>query len=60
MNTESAPMAEKVTYYFGERPKKGKINMPAVEFTWYDAGHMFYLNQPDLLKMRKDLVKFLK
>ena len=38
VNTESAPIAEKVTYYFGERPKKGKINMPAVEFTWYDGG----------------------
>lgn len=38
VNTESAPVAEKVTYYFGERPGKGKINMPAVEFTWYDGG----------------------
>ncbi len=32
----------------------------AIEFTWYEAGHMFYLNQPDLVKMREDLVKFLK
>lgn len=38
INTESAPIAEKVTYYFKERPKKGKINMPAVEFNWYDGG----------------------
>ena len=38
VNTESAPISEKVTYYFGERPKKGKIKMPAVEFTWYDGG----------------------
>jgi carboxypeptidase C (cathepsin A) len=30
-----------------------------VEFTYYDAGHMFYLNQPDLEKMRVDLVEFL-
>jgi carboxypeptidase C (cathepsin A) len=32
----------------------------SIEFTWYEGGHMFYLNQPDLQKMRKDLVKFLK
>lgn len=32
----------------------------AIQFTWYEAGHMFYLNQPDLEKMRKDLVDFLK
>ena len=28
--------------------------------TWYDAGHMFYLNQPDLEKMRTDLVSFIQ
>ncbi len=27
---------------------------------WYDAGHMFYLNQPDLIQLRKDLVEFIK
>lgn len=27
---------------------------------WYEAGHMFYLNEPDLKKMRKDLVEFIK
>jgi carboxypeptidase C (cathepsin A) len=32
----------------------------AIKFTWYDGGHMFYLNQPDLEKMRKDLVEFIK
>lgn len=40
VNTESAPISEKVTYYFDKRPKKGKVNMPAVEFTWYDGGLM--------------------
>jgi predicted dehydrogenase len=38
VNTESAPVAETVTYYFPERPKKGKVNMPPVKFTWYDGG----------------------
>ncbi|MCP5537389.1 MAG: peptidase S10 [Akkermansiaceae bacterium] len=40
------------------------MNVPApqrknISVAWYDAGHMFYLNQPDLEKMRKDLVAFL-
>jgi len=30
-----------------------------IQFAWYEAGHMFYLNQPDLVKMRKDLVQFI-
>lgn len=29
-------------------------------FTYYDAGHMFYINPPDLVKGRADLVEFLK
>ncbi|MBK1831670.1 peptidase S10 [Verrucomicrobiaceae bacterium R5-34] len=31
-----------------------------ISVEWYEAGHMFYLNQPDLEKMRKDLVKFIE
>lgn len=40
INTESAPLAEKVTYHFPKRSKKGKVKMPPVEFTWYDGGLM--------------------
>jgi len=29
-------------------------------YTYYDGGHMFYLNPPDLVKMRKDLLEFIK
>ena len=32
----------------------------SIQFAWFEAGHMFYLNEPDLVKMRKDLVNFLK
>lgn len=38
VNTESAPLAEKVTYHFPERQQKGKVRMPPVKFTWYDGG----------------------
>ncbi|MGB1261231.1 MAG: peptidase S10, partial [Akkermansiaceae bacterium] len=31
-----------------------------ISVQWYEAGHMFYLNEPDLKKMRKDLVDFIK
>ncbi|WP_435690680.1 S10 family peptidase [Rubritalea sp.] len=30
-----------------------------ISVKWYEAGHMFYLNQPDLEKMRTDLVDFI-
>ncbi|MFP6856473.1 MAG: peptidase S10 [Roseibacillus sp.] len=30
-----------------------------IEIAYYDAGHMFYLNEPDLAKMRTDLLKFM-
>ena len=31
-----------------------------IEFTWYEGGHMFYLNPPDLKKMHIDLQKFIE
>ena len=40
VNTESAPIAEKVTYYFPEMGRLGKINRPAMKMTWYDGGLM--------------------
>lgn len=41
-NTESAPIAEKVTYYFpGDRKVgKAKIKSDELKFTWYDGGLM--------------------
>jgi len=36
--------------------KSGKDNF---DFVTYESGHMFYLNPPDLVKMRVDLLEFL-
>lgn len=38
VNTESAPIAEKVVYYFPEQSKLNKINRPEFKLTWYDGG----------------------
>ena len=36
-----------------------KERIAAIERFVYQSGHMFYLNQPDLEKMRTDLVRFI-
>ncbi len=54
--TPPANMQYSISHLFNIPDERRK----AIEFTWYEAGHMFYLNQPDLEKMRMDLVNFLK
>ena len=53
--TPAANMQHSISHLFGIPNDRRK----AIEFTFYEAGHMFYLNQPDLKKMRTDLVKFI-
>ena len=41
------------------------LNLPEnvrknISTTFYDGGHMFYLNPPDLVKSRADMVDFIK
>jgi len=40
LNTESAPMAEVVTYTFPARESLEKITLPEVKVTWWDGGLM--------------------
>ena len=40
LNTESAPIAEKVSYYFPEMSDLGNIKRKALKMTWYDGGLM--------------------
>mgnify|MGYP000893347734 FL=1 len=48
INTESAPNAEKVTYWFPSRDNLAKVAMPEVKITWYDGG--FLPEHPEELK----------
>lgn len=43
--------------HLGELTKSARGNITT---TYYDGGHMFYLNPPDLVKTRADLVKFIE
>lgn len=38
VNTESAPISEKVSYYFPENKKLGKVKFDPIKMTWYDGG----------------------
>jgi predicted dehydrogenase len=38
INDESAPVSEKVTYWFPRRDNLQKVGMPEVKVTWYDGG----------------------
>ncbi len=40
VNTESAPSAERVTYYFPSRDNLPSVAMPPVVLRWYDGGLM--------------------
>jgi carboxypeptidase C (cathepsin A) len=58
--TDLATPPEGVAYsirHMLDLPKNLRKNLST---TYYDGGHMFYLNPPDLEKCRKDLVDFLK
>ena len=49
-----------VPYSLGQAMDFPKNLHGNISYTYYEAGHMFYLNPPDLAKAREDLVGFLK
>jgi len=57
-HTDLATPAEGIIYSFRQIIGLPTSLKDQVKFTEYDAGHMFYLNPPDLEKGRKDLVDF--
>ncbi len=59
-HTDLATPGEGIIYSFRQMIGLPDALQGQVKFTEYDAGHMFYLNPPDLQKSRKDLVEFLK
>ena len=40
INTESAPIAERIKYYFPQRQNRPKVAYPECTFTWWDGGLM--------------------
>ncbi len=54
INTESAPQAETVEFYFPARPKVNNQEMPAVKVFWYDGGIL--PRRPELLPEGEDLM----
>jgi carboxypeptidase C (cathepsin A) len=54
-----ATPADSIAHSVRHMPGLPKFARANISTTYYDAGHMFYLNPPDLAKGRKDLVEFL-
>jgi carboxypeptidase C (cathepsin A) len=58
--TDLATPPEGVEYSLRHLPDLPQSARKNISSTLYDGGHMFYLNPPDLMKTRADLLKFLR
>lgn len=58
--TDFATPPSGIEYTLNQLVDLPKESRNRISYVYYDAGHMFYLNEPDIVKMRKDLVEFLK
>lgn len=59
-HTDLATPPEGVAYSFRQLTGTSPALLNQVQYTFYDAGHMFYTNPDDLKKSRVDLLEFLK
>lgn len=58
--TDLATPPEGVAYSLRHLPEMPQSARKNITSTFYQGGHMFYLNPPDLIKTRVDLLEFLK
>ena len=58
--TDFATPPSGIEYTLNQMVDMPKQSRDRIDYVYYDAGHMFYLNEPDIIKMRKDLVEFIK
>jgi carboxypeptidase C (cathepsin A) len=58
-HTDLATPPEGIAYSLRHLPGLPGSYSNRIETVFYDAGHMFYLNPPDLKKSRTDLVEFI-
>lgn len=58
--TDFATPPSGIEYTLNQLIDLPKQSRDRISYVYYEAGHMFYLNEPDIIKMRTDLVEFLK
>jgi carboxypeptidase C (cathepsin A) len=54
-----ATPADGIRYSINQMTNTDESALKRISHTQYHAGHMFYLNPPDLEKARKDLSEFI-
>lgn len=59
-HTDLATPPEGVAYSLRHLPDMPQSARKNISITYYDGGHMFYLNPPDLAKTRADLLEFIR
>ncbi|GHC47538.1 S10 family peptidase [Roseibacillus persicicus] len=58
--TDFATPPSGIEYTINQLVDMPKESRDRISYVYYDAGHMFYLNEPDIIKMRTDLVEFIE